>query len=126
MTQEMIDTLASLNQSVDEAIKARKAWLDSKIVEVSKLHVGDDIYNLETGRRLGTVTNLYRFWEDADEGVRDKYLSVDYQYCEDLDDPRGKSYDNTSRQTGIFGTREDAAKWMIRRAEELQVKLQIA
>lgn len=38
--------LDKLNLDVENAIKKRKEWLDSKMTEYAKLQVGDDIYNM--------------------------------------------------------------------------------
>ena len=59
--------IAVLNQKVDEAINKRKAFLDSKMSEVAKVKIGEEIYNLETGQLLGVVTELYRYWDNRNE-----------------------------------------------------------
>lgn len=106
--------LDGLNIAVDAAIADRREWLDAKMIECSRLHAGDDIYNIETGVRLGVVTGLYRYWRDRDDGVRDRYMGCEYKYRT----PHGW-FDNTSRQRGVqFGTREEAV-----RSAELQAKL---
>jgi hypothetical protein len=99
--------LDALNAAVVAAIEARRAWLDAKMEECSRLKVGDDIYDVNSGRRLGRITKLYRFWRDRDEGVRDTSPHCDYKFETSPD-----SYDNTSSYGGAleFGTREDAAK----------------
>jgi MoaA/NifB/PqqE/SkfB family radical SAM enzyme len=76
--------------------------------ETSRLQVGDDIYDLDKGIRVGTISELYRYWRDRDEGVRDTSAHCDYEY-----ETRPGCRDNTSRQYGSFGTRGDA----IHRAE---------
>lgn len=98
--------LDTLNAAVSSAIVARRAWLDVKMVECSYLQVGDDIYDVTNGTRLGVVTKLGRFWRDSDEGVRDTSAHCYYEY---QTSPNG--FDNTSRQSGrLFGTRDDALR----------------
>lgn len=108
LTENEQGELADLNTAVSAAIEARRAWLDAKMHETSRLQVGDDLYDLDKGVKVGTVSELYRYWRDRDEGVRDKSAHCDYQY-----ETSPRCFDNTSRQSRSFGTREDA----IRRAE---------
>jgi len=98
--------LDALDLAVTTAIAARQAWLDAKMYETSQLQVGDDIYDLDTGNKVGKVAALYRFWRDRDEGIRDDSYYCDYQY-----ETAPNCFDNTSRQPGrSFGTREQAAQ----------------
>lgn len=106
--------LADLNNAVSAAIAARREWLDAKMHETSRLKVGDDIYDLDMGVSVGTVTGLYRYWRDRDEGIRDTSVGCEYEYR-----TSARSRDNTSRQIGRrFGTRADAE-------EELRWRLEI-
>lgn len=73
--------------------------------ECSRLQVGDGIYNLDTGRRLGTVSELYRYNTDRND-LLDTSVYCHYRY-----ETRPRCFDNTSRQVGVsFGTREDAIR----------------
>ena len=109
LTDDEKAALDALNAAVLAAIDARRAWLDAKMHECSRLQVGDDIYDVDSGRRLGTVSRLYRFWQDRDGGVRDTSPNCSYEY-----ETSPRCFDNTSRQSGrSFGTKEDA----LRRAE---------
>lgn len=111
--------LAALNEAVLAAIKARSAWLDVKMHECSRLQVGDDIYDVDSGARLGKVSRLYRFWADRDDGVRDTSVSCSYEY-----ETHPRCFDNTSRQVGVsFGTREDALGRAERQASWLRAGL---
>lgn len=115
LTEDEKGELADLNAAVSAAIETRRLWLDAKMHECSRLQVGDDIYDLDSGRRLGRVTELYRYWRDRDDGVRDTSVSCHYQYETSV----RLCFDNTSRQVGLTcGTREDAA-----RRAEMQVSL---
>lgn len=109
-------TLSQLNAAVDEAIERRRDWLDKEMLATASLKVGDEIYDLEKGLRLGVVSKLYRYWRDRDEGVRDRYISVEYEYK-----TRPGCFDNTSCQPGLrHGTRQEAADALKWRAEWLQ------
>ena len=108
--------LDALNAAVVQAIQARTEWLDAKMHECSRLQIGDDIYDVNSGARLGKVTALYRFWRDRDDGIRDTSLDCQYEY-----DMGSRCFDNTSRQPGrTFGTREEALQRAERRAERLR------
>jgi hypothetical protein len=108
--------LRSLNDAVDAAIAARRDWLDRTMAKASKLQVGDDIYDLNTGRRLGKVVKLYRYWRDRDEGIRDTSHCCDYEF-----ETAHGFFDNTSRQSAMsFGTREEAAERAELRARSLR------
>lgn len=107
LTAEEQHELATLNTAVTRAIEDRREWLDAKMVETSSLQVGDGIYDLRTGSRLGVVTGLYRFWRDRDDGIRDDSHYCDYRYKTSL-----RGFDNTSRQTArSYGTKEDALRY---------------
>ncbi|MFA4050929.1 MULTISPECIES: hypothetical protein [Mycobacteroides] len=93
--------LDALNAAVQAAIDARREWLDGKMRETSKLQVGDDIYDAQTGEKLGVVSGLYRYHAGRDD-LYDTDVECDYQY-----ETRPGCFDNTSRQVGrMFGTRE--------------------
>lgn len=106
LTDDEENELASYNAAVAAAIEARRTWLDAKMHECSHLQPGDDIYDTDTGTRLGKVSKLYRYWRDRDDGIRDTRASCEYEY---ETSPRG--FDNTSRQTTrSFGTRDQAIR----------------
>lgn len=98
--------LEALNAAVQAAIGARRKWLDTKMLETSKLKVGDDIYDVQAGVKVGTVSRLYRYWAGRDD-LYDTSVQCEYEY-----QTRPGCYDNTSRQTGrSFGTRADAVRY---------------
>lgn len=116
LTEDEKAELAALNGAVAAAIKARSAWLDAKMHECSHLQVGDDIYDLKTGSKLGIVSELYRYWRDRDEGVRDTSAHCDYKF-----ETYPGCSDNTSRQPLLyFGTREDALRYAEMQASRLR------
>lgn len=104
LTDEEQNELDALTAAITGAIEARRAWLDAKMQECSRLRVGDDIYDLDSGTKLGTVSELYRYWRDRND-LLDTSHYCDYRY----------GSNNTSSQPGrSFGTREDAlarAEW---------------
>lgn len=87
--------LEALNEAVTNAIETRRRWLDEKMVETSVLQVGDGIYDLDTGSRVGTVTRLYRVNAKNHNGIYDTSVSCYYEY-----EKAPRSFDNTSRQIG--------------------------
>lgn len=116
LTESEKSELADLNAGVVAAIQARRVWLDAKMYECSRLQIGDDIYDLDSGAKLGKVTELYRYSRDRDEGVRDTHAYCDYRY----EMYRG-CFDNTSRQgTLFFGTHDDAIAHAERRVSRLR------
>jgi hypothetical protein len=107
--------LARLSAAIEEAIRARTAWLDAKMVETSTLKVGDEIYDVDSGVMVGTVRGLYRYWQD-----RNDLLDTGY-YCHYEYRTPGGSNDNTSRQPGrSFGTRNEALHRAEQRASALR------
>jgi hypothetical protein len=119
LTEDENRELAALNDAVSAAIAARRTWLDAKMHECSDLQVGDDIYDLGSGSRLGRVSKLYRYWADRDDGIRDTSVSCNYEY----ETGRG-CFDNTSRQSGrSFGTQDEAVQRAVGRAYRLRDEL---
>lgn len=115
LTDDESAELQALNDAVTKAIAARCDWLDTKMDEVSSLHVGDDIYDLKSGRKLGKVVALYRYWSGRND-LLDNGVSCDYNY-----ETAPNCYDNTSRQPGLsYGTRKDAAWYAEQRAAKLR------
>lgn len=108
------EKLNALNRIVDDAIDARTAWLDSKMSEYSPFQVGDDIYSMDTLRKLGRVSRLYRFKGNGRHC--DDSLNIDVEY-----NIGGNGFDNTSRQIGVrFGTKSDVEAELRRRVESFK------
>ena len=98
---ELDAELLRLNQMVDSAVAARKTWMDNHMSDYTKYPIGTELFDLTTGRSLGTVTRLYRYWGGRDWRY-DSSMHIDYELS---------SGDNTSRQTGLCcGTREQYAQ----------------
>jgi len=95
--------LDELNDAVKAAIETRRDWLDSKMPEYAEMQVGDDVYDLDSCVKVGKVSDLYRYWRDQDEGVRDDSLSIEYEF-----ETRPNCFDNTSRQPLAVGSKSQA------------------
>jgi hypothetical protein len=108
--------LKSLNDAVKAAIETRRKWLDAKMHEISRLKVGDGIYDLDTGRYVGMVKRLHRTWQDKHEGVLDANPYCDYEF-----ESEPGFITSTARYFGCrsFGSREDAARVLADRAAAL-------
>lgn len=99
LTVDELRELADLNAAVITAVETRRVWLDKKMVECSKIQVGDSIFNLDTGQLLGKVTKLYRLFRNLDGGFFDTSPYCHYEY-----EAGPLRLDNTSRQPGLrFG-----------------------
>ena len=64
VSQEDEEMLKSLNDAVDLACKARKKWLDDNMAKYSDLQIGDDVYDIQKGIKVGTVTAICRWHSD--------------------------------------------------------------
>lgn len=91
--------LALLNTEVDDAIAKRKTWMDAHMPDFCDFVLGGPIYDGKTGKLLGVVCELYRYW--ADDARYDNQMAVDIKYrMAGLENACGIHTDNTSRQTG--------------------------
>lgn len=101
-----------LNQAVDDAVAARTTWMDAHMADYARHRLGDVLYNLENGQRVGVVSSLYRF--HADDQRFDRSMSVDYRI--QVDD-YGTCFDSTSSQPlRRLGTVDELAADLERRA----------
>lgn len=114
MTPEMEAELTALNKEVEEAMAKRTKWLDDHMAMVAKFQIGDEIYDIKTGRLLGVVTEHYRYHRG--DPRFDDSLSINYRYKTEFHGV----IDNTFRQMGVwFGTKEDARSYHERKARSL-------
>tara|TARA_Y100000310_G_scaffold345655_1_gene467803 strand:+ start:17679 stop:18104 length:426 start_codon:yes stop_codon:yes gene_type:complete len=113
MTDEEKKKLELFNIQVGHAIERRKLFLDSLMEKYAKVKIGEDIYDLHTGKLLGVVKGYYRYWEDRDDGVRDNFLAIDYLYTS----PHSKILDNTSNKLVWVGTHAQLIEKMERDVE---------
>ena len=103
LSDEDSRTLDGLNAAVKDALEKRKAWLDSAMVRLSPLKVGDELWDVGNMRRLGVITKLYRYHAEHSP-LLDDDVTVSYEY----ERPSG-GVDNTSRQIGLtVGTKDEA------------------
>jgi len=105
--------LARLNNKVDEAIKAHTEFLDKHMHMTAAVPIGEDIYNVETGVRLGKVKEHYRF-HTKNNPLYDTNLET---HCTFL--APGGIIDNTSRDYKNYGTKEQASAYLKHKAERL-------
>lgn len=89
------EELAALNCAVDEAIKARTDWLDSKMEQYAECKIGDtvlcrheysDIY-----LPIGKVSRFYRYWAGRN-ALHDTSLEIHVEF-----ETRKNCFDNSSR-----------------------------
>lgn len=112
---ELDTVLALLNAEVAAAVKKRTDWMDAHMADYADVQVGEELYELATGRLMGTVSRLYRYWgTDRNNGmVRDPQydtsMSVEYEF---QPDPSKPYFDNTSRYLGghIYGPKDQVFK----------------
>lgn len=118
MTKALDAELALHNQAVDAAVANRKAWMDGHMKDYAKFQVGDEIYERESGRKLGVVTELYRYW-GTNNALYDTSMSIEYKFSAD-----GRYIDNTSSRGSYtrwkFATREEAAEYQRQQYERLK------
>lgn len=96
------DEIKKLNDNVTKAIAERTSFLDSKMDEVAKVKIGQEAFELDTGRSLGTVVEYYRYWANQNP-LLDDSLNISYRF---------NNGSNTSSQPGlIFGTIDDLVKY---------------
>jgi hypothetical protein len=116
VTPELDVELARLNQAVDDAVAARKAWMDAHMADYARFQVGEVVYDMRTGQLLGSISSLYRY--HADDSRFDRSMSIDYQIQEPGWD---NCYTNTSSLHCHVGTAEQLAEsleWDARAARE--------
>lgn len=124
MSREQMDAeLDALNEAVKQAIDARTQWMNDHMTHYAKWQVGEELFDLETGRRVGVVSRLYRFHgpqHDGDLRCRDDRfdtsMSVEYEVRE-----RDNIFGNSSCCHGMYrwGTREELANRLRNRLEAL-------
>ncbi len=93
--QALLD-LENLNKEVTAALAKRKAWMDSQMAKFAKVQVGEPIYDLDTGRQLGTVSRHYRYWDRQRNPLYDTTMDIACEY-----ETSRNIFDNTSRQSGL-------------------------
>lgn len=82
--------LDALNLAVEEAIQRRTLWMNTHMTDFAKWKVGDELFHLQTGKRVGVVSRLYRFHGPQDSGPEsrprdarfDTSMNVEYEVNE--------------------------------------------
>ena len=79
---ELNEQLAQLNAAVTEAVATRTRWMDEHMADYARFAIGERVYDLNTGRDLGTVVCYYRYWaESSGHGggaMGDTSMHIDY------------------------------------------------
>ena len=94
LDSEDAEELKRLKAAVKDAIAARTVWLDERMPKYAKYEVGEDLFDMDTGRWLGTVDSYYRYWAEQNP-FYDTHLSIEYKLR-----VQDNVYDNTSRYAG--------------------------
>jgi hypothetical protein len=107
--EEVKDEISRLNKAVDDAIKNRAAYFDSKMAEFADVKIGEKAYDSD-GNYLGVVTEYYRY-QALHNPLYDTSLSISYRF---------DNGDNTSRRSIYYCyTKEQTAKMLARRAKTM-------
>jgi len=102
-----------LTVAINAAIEARTSYMDANMEKFTNVKPGEDIYDINSGRRLGKVSGLYRYWGGNPEYDTSMDINVRYEISPHC-------YDNTSRQIGLrWGSKQEAMDQARRTAERL-------
>ena len=113
--------LDHLNYEVEAALRRRREWLDERMGALSPLRVGDEIYDVDRGERLGIVTEIYRRFAARHHGIYDSDLVIEYEY---LTDSGSLRHGDSPQVKGIaLGPRAEAATRAARALERLSAPL---
>lgn len=116
--ERLLTELFELQAKLDAAQAARTAWMDEHMKDFAKVQVGEDLYDLMTGNRLGRVTRHYRYWAMRDPRY-DTSMHIDYEFK----DYAGHNGNTSSRGSASwYGTQEEAARILENRARMLSVE----
>ena len=73
------DEVKRMTEAIEQAIAARTAYMDANMEKFCGLKVGEDIYDIVSGIRLGKVSRLYRYWSGRNPS-HDTSMSVSVEY----------------------------------------------
>lgn len=94
LDEEDAEQLKLLNATIKDAIAARAEWLDERMPKYAKYAIGEELFDLDTGKRLGAVCEYYRYNANHNP-LYDTHMGIEYKLL-----VRGNLYDNTSRYAG--------------------------
>lgn len=95
--------LDKLNAEWQEITDRRKKWMDDHMGDFAKFKIGDEIFDMATGTRLGIISRLYRYWgEPSRDPQYDHAMNINYEYC-----TGNNCFDNTSRRPIMIGTAKE-------------------
>lgn len=98
--------LAALNASFTAALEARRNWMDEHMIDYASYKVGEELFDLKTGQRLGVVSKLYRPTWGVDNPLYQGNMDIGYQY-----ETAPNYFDNTSRQPYLsYGNRDELVR----------------
>lgn len=101
------EELKALNAEFFVAMEKRKAWMDAHMTDFARYQVGDEIFAMSNGARLGVVSKLYRYWgSDNRDPQYDTEMNIEYEYC-----TGNNCYDNTSRRPINIMNRQELDDW---------------
>ena len=95
--------LAVLNAEFFAAMAKRKTWMDAHMEDFARFKVGDEIFEIHSGKRLGVISKLYRYWGSNHRDPQyDTTMNIAYEYH-----TGNNCFDNTSRRPISIGTAQD-------------------
>ena len=72
--------LRFFNQAVESAILTRQKWLDEAVERYADVQIGEELFDLESGRSLGIVTRHLRCHRNSGSGnYYDNSMSFSYE-----------------------------------------------
>lgn len=117
--------LDALNAAVERAVVERTRWMNAHMTDFAKWQVGDELFHLDTGTRVGVVSRLYRYHGPQDSGPDayprdarfDTAMNVEYEVNE-----YANVFGNSSSCHGTlyWGTKAELLarrKWDVERLE---------
>ena len=107
------EELKVLNEKFFAAMAERKAWMDAHMADFARYQVGDAIFEFSTGKRLGVISKLYRYWgADNRDPQYDHTMNIEYEYH-----TGNNCYDNTSRRPIHIATKQELLDYQKLRSE---------
>ena len=99
----LLRELGDLNKEVNTVLAKRKAWMDANMALFAKVQIGEPIFDLDIGRKLGVVSRHYRYWDAQRNPLYDTGMDIACEY-----ETSPMIFDNTSRQSGLrYGSAAD-------------------
>lgn len=103
MTKTEKEKLQKYIDDIEQAIKAKTEYLDSLMVKYASLKIGEELFDLTTGEKLGNVKRLYRFNGGLDYRY-DYSCECNYEYVT----KHGEIKNTSSQPRLIYGSKKEA------------------